>query len=699
MAYIFTDGFDCYAAPADAVAGYWDSGTVTSVTFQAGRFSGSQSVCINTASSTTAALIKNSGSNDPIHHIGFAVNQTNALSGTSAQAWFTFGDGATAQCSVIVRSDGAIVLTSGNAAGTALATYTGALTASNTWYQFEVEVRVSNTAGYMIVRKLGNTSNDFASATNLDTSANANDYANRLSMGAVGGADFLDDFLWRSDSVANGVAWAGDIRCQTRRPASDAAVQWSRSGTGSLVQSVTPGTQSSGGLSGNAYYTAFTAAYDGTVNSVSVVYFSLGTTTSMKCAIFSSVGGLPGAVLASATAIVTPVVVGNNVFTFSPGVPVVRGTQYWVGACRDGNGSFTMSSATQAVGANGTVALATFPQASPVVSNPSLTVYMSWTFALPASNAALVRELQQDAAGTYVYSSNVGDSDLYAIEAIATTPASIVAVTTRGYLQKSDAGTRNTAVQLKSASTTVTSGAPLTYSPTALNPSDLLNVTLSGSNLIATASGSPSAVRGTTGLSAGKFYCEFTYNSPQSVTCGGLATSTASLASLGGGGATGSIQCFAGFAIWVNGSSSGTSLGSISSGQVVGMAVDLTAKLIWFRIAPSGNWNASGTADPATGAGGISYSVLGAGLLTLYPAIGLGGPSAQIVANFGATAFTGAVPSGFASGFGSTITGGGAALNTTFGWQYLTNTTDPATGAAWTAVGVNNAQVGVVVTA
>jgi len=74
-----------------------------------------------------------------------------------------------------------------------------------------------------------------------------------------------------------------------------------------------------------------------------------------------------------------------------------------------------------------------------------------------------VSEQQQDAATTYVYSSNVNDSDLYGISAIGSTPASIVAVTTRAYVQKSDAGTRLAAVQLKSGSTTVQS------TPVALN--------------------------------------------------------------------------------------------------------------------------------------------------------------------------------------------------------------------------------------
>src|SRR5678815_3999579 len=173
--------------------------------------------------------------------------------------WFTLSDGATSQCTVVFRSDGAILLSAGASNGAVLATYTGALTATNTWYQFEIEVNVSNTNGYMNVRKNGNPSNDFSSATNLDTSANANNYANRLTVGqGISGTNqSIDDLYWRSD--ASSVPWLGDMKCITRYPASDAAVQFSR--TSPLIQ--TPFAQSTTGniTLGIARYTPFTALY------------------------------------------------------------------------------------------------------------------------------------------------------------------------------------------------------------------------------------------------------------------------------------------------------------------------------------------------------------------------------------------------------------------------------------------------------
>jgi hypothetical protein len=73
----------------------------------------------------------------------------------------------------------------------------------------------------------------------------------------------------------------------------------------------------------------------------------------------------------------------------------------------------------------------------------------------PQSNADCVGEAQQDAASSYVFSSTNGQADLYGIGALSVLPANTIGITTRGLFQKTDAGTRNTTVQVKSGSTTV----------------------------------------------------------------------------------------------------------------------------------------------------------------------------------------------------------------------------------------------------
>ena len=300
MAWSFGDSFDLYAAAADMANGYWDSVGGTPG-FVAGRFAGSQALAWL---STTYSLTKSSAINDAVHHLVVSFRQTAAISGTTLGSYFELFDGATAQCSVVFRSDGAILLTSGGPAGTTLATYTGAFPVVNTWYAFEIEVVINNTTGSFSVRKNGNTVADFT-ATALDTQSSANAYANKLTVGmqVAVSAQHIDDLFWRSD--ASSVAWLGDIRCYARMPASDASVTFSRS-TG-------------------------------------------------------------------------------------------------------------------------------------------------------ASNFGCVDEAQQNALTDYVFDSNPGDADFYGVASIASTPATVIATTTRAYMQKSDAGTRTGAVQLKSGATTVAS--------------------------------------------------------------------------------------------------------------------------------------------------------------------------------------------------------------------------------------------------
>jgi hypothetical protein len=448
MAWSFSDSFDCYAAIGDALNGYWDSGTTAATVFAAGRFAGSQA--INFASSGNF-IVKSSGVNDAVHHMVVAFRQTGTVTGSTLSSYLELFDATTAQCSVVFRSDGAILLTSGGPAGTVLTTYTGAFPASNTWYAFEIEVFISNTAGYMNVRKNGNPVNDFTSATNLDTQNSANAYANKLQVGMnTTYTQTFDDLYWRSD--ASSVAWLGDIKCVARAPASDASVQFSRTPTNNV--------QTNGAIltttaltNGVAKYSSFTAAYDGTIGTVTVS-LGAGYTGNLKCSMFASSGSAPTLVLGSATTVTNPAT-GSNTFTFGTPVTVAKGTQYWIGFDSDTT-SGTYNIITGSTGIQTTTAYASFPVASPGSPSGIGAPVISVTIAT-SGNFTVVNEAQQDATSSYVYDSVPGHADFYTIAPIASTPLTTFAVTTRAYMIKSDAGTRTAAVQLKSGSSTVAS--------------------------------------------------------------------------------------------------------------------------------------------------------------------------------------------------------------------------------------------------
>lgn len=182
--------------------------------------------------------------------------------------------------------------------------------------------------------------------------------------------------------------------------------------------------------------------------------------------------------------------------------------------------------------------------------------------------------------------------------------------------------------------------------PTTWNAADLAAVTLSNGNLTATTTSAQGGVRGVAALSSGKNYCEYTIKTIISNALAvGFALASTNLATSGLVGAA--IMNRLG-AIFVNNVNSGVGLGTRAANDIIGIAVDISGKLIWFRVAPAGNWNASGTANPATGAGGISLTALSG---ALYPVFLSGGIGDAVTANFGATAFSGAVPSGFTSGW------------------------------------------------
>lgn len=473
MSFWFGDSFDLYSVLADATT-FWDAGlgAATLAVSATGRFPGSRGITGAGNQASSPYLTKTSGQNDPVHHFSLAFMQTNALSGTNNGLWLTLFDSATAQCTVFFRSDGSIYLTSGASSGTVLATYTSAVAANNVWYQYEIEVVISSTAGSIAVRKNGNTVNDFFLGS-LNTRVSANNYANKLGIGcAISGlGQNLDDLLWRSDATsgAGNAVWLGDIRCYTRMPASDASVHWTPSGSQVPLAGLPSGTVYSGtnGFTVNGgRYIPFVAPCTGTVASLSL-QISVASTANIKACLYAASGGTVGAPIGSPSAPVSlsGFASGSQIAVpFATPPPITQGTAYYLGYITDSAPGSVVATTASTLGTVGGTALAyaSWPGASPPTglsasNTPQCTITITPTSAV---NAPFVADAQQDGVATYVYSSTVGQSDLYGLASLTATPGAIVGVTTRAYMQKSDAGTRIAAVQLQSGAANVQ--APLT---------------------------------------------------------------------------------------------------------------------------------------------------------------------------------------------------------------------------------------------
>src|SRR5678816_475571 len=179
-------------------------------------------------------------------------------------------------------------------------------------------------------------------------------------------------------------------------------------------------------------------------------------------------------------------------------------------------------------------------------------------------------------------------------------------------------------------------------------------ITLSGGNLIATStSGAITAGRAADRQALGKFYWEITANTIASAATGfGIANTQAALGTaIYTGNNLNACMAWRASAVYMNGVSTGINFGTITAGSVICFALDLDNRRFWIRVGAAGNWNANVANSPVTNVGGIDVgSIVGHGL-PAYPIYALGTTSEQITANFGDTAFTGAVPSGYTSGF------------------------------------------------
>jgi hypothetical protein len=128
------------------------------------------------------------------------------------------------------------------------------------------------------------------------------------------------------------------------------------------------------------------------------------------------------------------------------------------------------------------------------------------------------------------------------------------------------------------------------------------------------------------------------------------------------GGASGSAQEMGwgffsgtGHIVKNNSSQSAVNTATWGAGDVIGVAIDLDNKRIWWRL-NTGSWiGTTGTPDPATNTNGFNISLTATSSTRVYPAVNLSGSSAKFTANFGASAFTGTVPSGFTAGWTNTV--------------------------------------------
>jgi hypothetical protein len=173
---------------------------------------------------------------------------------------------------------------------------------------------------------------------------------------------------------------------------------------------------------------------------------------------------------------------------------------------------------------------------------------------------------------------------------------------------------------------------------------------LSGGNLTVTSNatgtnGNGYHVRATTSKSTGKWHYEIDNNSMEGGA--GFCNSSFVLDNTYMGQDGNSFGLYPNGDVTIN-DVNVTNVGSFGSTGTVAIEIDIDAELVWFSI-NGGDWNNSGTANPATGTGGISYAAVNSG--PWFPVL-YGYPSASSQATVGIFTNTGlskAISSGFAA--------------------------------------------------
>lgn len=155
---------------------------------------------------------------------------------------------------------------------------------------------------------------------------------------------------------------------------------------------------------------------------------------------------------------------------------------------------------------------------------------------------------------------------------------------------------------------------------TTWNPADESNVTLSGSNLVATTSSAVGGVRTNTSYSSGNYCGQITATTITMNWTAGIANSSFNLAGavdLGGdinGIGLDMNSAGAPQAIYFNNISQSTGSTQSTNGDAVMICANFTSQLFWVSSAvmrtATTPWNNSGTANPGTGVGGISFAGL-----------------------------------------------------------------------------------------
>jgi hypothetical protein len=292
----------------------------------------------------------------------------------------------------------------------------------------------------------------------------------------------------------------------------------------------------------------------------------------------------------------------------------------------------------------GVMLAATTATLSVTVNEASGTLYYVVTGSATPPTAAQIKLGQNNTGAAAIYAGSQAASPSGAKTATAT---GVTDGTRYAYYMQEDTAGNQSSV----SSATWTQGvSTITWDPVrkhadiVLSP-DKLTSSLAANKFYANLFGSGS------GKSTGKYYFELTINSLNPDGQGvGFADGTVTTTELGGSGFTSAIWKFGTGEVMRSGVRA--TIQPAATGDICAVAIDfgVTPKRVWFRKktgGTTGNWNNSGTADPATGVGGIDLGSPDALTGPFWPMLTMEINGDNFTANFGGSTYAMTRPTGF----------------------------------------------------
>lgn len=460
MALIVRDSFDSYADLTDLTTGPWDfsrtSGNGGFQISQITRFGTGGSLAWGSTFGRSIALQKTFDTNEQTIFITFAMFCSSFTATAVLDYNLRFFADDVGQCGVAFAANGDIYIYRGDIYGarTQIAVVTASYP-SNSWTHWQIKIVIDTTNGEIHIRKNGNTVDDF-SATGLNTQATASAYVNKFDLGSLAGSNitvarYTDDIaIYGASGVGPWNDWVGDIRAvqllaYTDTNQKDFTNPYS---IGELGLSTQTGTNTYS-FAANTVYTGVTRQVTNGGGSWDTITASLNAnvTGHLRAAVYDSDGtsGQPNSLLAVSDILTNPTA-GLINFTFDSSPDFLNAHNYFIAIM--GDASFVLKAGVSGTRYSMANAFSggfpgTFTPTTITGNNPVLYATVAMT------NAGQINESIFD-PNTILIGSNNGDVDLYNSTGSANTPSSILGVSIRALMYKTDVGYREGGVILTS---------------------------------------------------------------------------------------------------------------------------------------------------------------------------------------------------------------------------------------------------------